>query len=552
MTQEEIHKHIGTIAKSGTKEFLEKLEKAKEGGDHNLIGQFGVGFYSAFMVAESIDVITRSGLDTKAHIWSSDGKSSYELEETEKEGRGTKILLHLSEGNHELLEDWKIRELIKKYSNYTRVPIMMLENDTRSDEEKKKEPKERSWEQVNETQPIWKKSKSSVKADEYKEFYQQVSMDFNAPLGHIHSSIEGKVSYTSLLFIPEQTNAFSDMRDPAKEYGPKLYVQSVLILDHAKELLPVWLRFVSGVVETTDLPLNISREMLQSNATLETIKKSLIKKILGELKKLRVKNPEGYKTFFENYGSILKEGVYYEHDLKQEIAEVLEFDTLLWDKKISLDEYLEAQKDKEKTIYYITGKSRAEVLASPYLAQFRENNTDVLLLTDAIDEWMIGVLDEYKTVKLKAITASDVKLKEETPEEKKKAETTEKQYKDMLELIKNTIGTEKIEKVELNPNLWDALGALKTPDGAMNPQMEKMMKAMGQAVPETKRILELNPNNKLVKAMQKEFKADIKSKKLKDLTSYAYMQAILLEGGELENIADFVGMTNKFAGEYLK
>ena len=190
MTEDEIHKHIGTIAKSGTKDFLEKLEKAKEGGDHNLIGQFGVGFYSAFMVAESIDVITRSGLDTKAHIWSSDGKSSYELEETEKEGRGTKIVLHLSEGNHELLEDWKIRELIKKYSNYTRVPIMMLENDTRSDEEKKKEPKERNWEQVNETQPIWKKSKISIKEDEYKEFYQQVSMDFNAPLGHIHSSIE--------------------------------------------------------------------------------------------------------------------------------------------------------------------------------------------------------------------------------------------------------------------------------------------------------------------------------------------------------------------------
>jgi len=341
MTEEEIHKHIGTIAKSGTKEFVEKLEKAKEGGDHNLIGQFGVGFYSAFMVAESVDVITRSGLDKKAHKWTSDGKTWYELIETKKESRGTQVVLHLSEWNHELLEDWKVRELIKKYSNYVAVPIMMLENDTRSDEEKKKEPKEPAFEQVNETKPIWKKSKTSVKQEEYKDFYQSVSMDFNAPLGHIHSSIEWKVSYNSLLFIPEQTNQFADMRDPNKDYGPKLYVQNVLILEHAKELLPVWLRFVSGVVETTDLPLNISREMLQSNATLETIKKSLIKKVLGELKKLRVKNPEGYAKFFENYGAILKEGVYYEHDLKEEIAEVLEFRTRESEKKVSLDEYLE-------------------------------------------------------------------------------------------------------------------------------------------------------------------------------------------------------------------
>lgn len=276
MTAEEIHAHLGTIAKSGTKEFLEKMQKAKEGGEHNLIGQFGVGFYSAFMVADNVEVTTRSGLDTKAHKWTSDGKNGYELEETTKDGRGTKVTLYFSEGNHELLEDWKIRELIKKYSNYVAVPIMMQEEIS----EEGKEEKKLEWKQVNETKAIWKKTKSEIKDGEYKDFYQSVSMDFNTPLGHIHNNIEGKVSYKSLLFIPQETNMFSDMRDPSKEYGPKLYVQNVLILEHAKELLPVWLRFVSGVVETTDLPLNISREMLQSNHTLETIKKSLIKKIL--------------------------------------------------------------------------------------------------------------------------------------------------------------------------------------------------------------------------------------------------------------------------------
>jgi len=498
------------------------------------------------MVADKVEVLTKSGLDTKAHKWTSDGKNGYDLEEAEKDGRGTIVTLHFSEGNNELLENWKIKELVKKYSNYIAVPVMMLE-ESGEGEEKKTE-----WKQINETKPIWKKSKSEIKEEEYKDFYQSVSMDFNAPLGHVHNNVEGNVSYKSLLFIPQETNMFSDMCDLSKDYGPKLYVQNVLILEHAKELLPVWLRFVSGVVETTDLPLNISREMLQSNKTLETIHKSLIKKILGELKKLMTEKPEEFTKFFQNYGTILKEGIYYEQELKADVAEICLWQSMQEGKNISLDSYLEKQTGETKTIYYITGKSRSEVLASPYLAQFQKNNIDVLLLTDAIDEWIIGVLDEYKDIKLKSVTANDIQLSEETPEEKEKKEKTQKEFKDMLELVKNTIGSEKIENVVLNPNLGDALGALKTPDGAMNPQMEKMMRAMGQQVPATKRVLELNPENRLVKAMKKEFKADVKSKKLKDLTNYAYMQAILLEGGELENIADFVKLTNTFAGEYLK
>jgi len=571
MTEDELHKNLGTIAKSGTKEFMDKLKSAKENTEHNLIGQFGVGFYSAFMVADSVEVTSNSANNwDEAYKWTSDGKTGYEVSKTFKKGRGTEIKMFINEANKELLEDWKIRELVKKYSNYVSTPIMMKEVDTRNDEDKKKEPnKVFGLEKVNETTAIWKKGSNSVKDEEYQEFYKTTSNDFNKPLCHIHSSVEGMVSYKTLLFVPLEKNMFKDLRDPNQEYGPKLYVQNVLILENAKELLPVWLRFVSWVVETSDLPLNISREMLQSNATLDKIKKALVKKVISELKKMSRKEPENYAKFLENYWEILKEWIHYEADLKESIAEVLNFKSMAEGKKISLDDYLEnintkrpASNDEnskketglkeEKTIYYITWKTESEVLASPYLAQFRENNVDVLLLTDHIDSFIVQTLTEYKDAKLKSITSDDIKLKEETEEEKKKEEETKKEFKDLLELAKNTIWAEKIEKVELNSKLWEALWALKTPTGWVDPQMEKMMKAMGQPVPTQKRILELNPNNSLVSAMKEEFSKDIKSEKLSDLMKYAYSQAILLEWGELENISEFVALTNKFAGGYIK
>ena len=580
MTEDELHKNLGTIAKSGTKEFMEKLKAAKQNQEHNLIGQFWVGFYSAFMVADKVEVISNSANNwDKAYKWTSDWKTGYEVSETLKKGRWTQIKIFVNEANKELLEDWKIRELIKKYSNYVGTPIMMKELDNRTDEEKKKEPNKKfGYEKVNETVAIWKKWANSVKEEEYQEFYKSVSGDFNKPACHIHSSVEGMVSYKTLLYIPLEKNMFKDLRDPNQEYGPKLYVQNVLILDNAKELLPVWLRFVSWVVETSDLPLNISREMLQSNTTLDKIKKALVKKVLSELKKMSRKDPENYAKFLENFWEILKEWIYYEPELKESIAEILTFKSMNEDKKISLDDYLEKaphskppltgegkeenkktennEKEtgikKEKTIYYITWKSEAEVLASPYLSQFRENKVDVLLLTDHIDTFIVQTLTEYKWAKLKSIMADDIELWETSEEAKKEKEEKAKEFKDLLELTKNTIGVEKIEKVELNDKLGTALWALKTPTGWIDPQMEKMMKAMGQPVPAQKRILELNPKNALVSAMQDEFKKDVKSEKLKDLMKYAYNQAILLEWGELENISEFVELTNKFAGGYIK
>lgn len=578
MTEEELHKNIWTIAKSWTKDFLEKLKKAKEDWEHNLIWQFWVWFYSTFMVCDKVELESKSALDDKAHKWISDWKTEYDVVPSDKKTRWTIVRLFIDETNKELLEDWKIKELVKKYSNYIWVPIMIKEHET--DEKKDQELK---MEQINETKPIWKKSKSEIKSEDYNEFYKNISMDFNEPLWNIHTNAEWSVSYKSILFIPKEKNMFRDPRDSSKDYWPKLYVQNVLIIENAKELIPVWLRFISWVVETTDLPLNVSREILQSNLVTQKIQKGLVKKVLWELNNLMTKKPEEYNKFLDNYGEILKEWIYYDFELKEEIAWVIKFNSMLENKEITLDEYLEKTKSNNKedlveenkkekccdewhcdevshnheenketrTIYYITWKTKWEVLASPYLEQFRKNKVDVLLLIDPIDEWIVQSLASYKWNELKSVTSWDIVLEEETEEEKAKIEKTKSDYKDFLELVKNTIWSEKIEKVELNKNLWESIWALKTSTWWLTPQMEKMMKAMWQSIPVQKRILELNPNTNLVNILKSEFDRDLKSEKLKEMIKYAYNQAILLEWWELENIWEFVRLTNKFAWSYL-
>ena len=565
MDEKEIVKNLWTIAKSGTKEFIEKLKKAKEETDNNLIGQFGVWFYSAFMIADKVEVDSKTNRK-KAVKWISDGKSWYEISESDKKDRWTNITLYVKKEEKEFLEDWKQRELIKKYSNYVWVPIMMRAYDSRTDEEKKKEPKVMDFEQVNDTKPIWKKSKSEIKKEDYIEFYKTVSNDWNEPLFWLHTNVEWLVSYKSILFSPKEVNMYQDLTNPNIEYGPKLFVQNVLILEHAKEILPIWLRFISWVVETSDLPLNISREMLQSNSALDKIKKALTKKVISELWKTLKNKKDDYLKFWDNYWKILKEGIHYDYDLKEDIAWVSLFNSNLENKLITLDEYLqkaksvkkEIEKDwkkeevEEKTIYYIIAKSVWEAKASPYMEQFISNNVDVLILTDAIDSFLVQGFTEYKDVKLVSITSDDIELSEKSEEEKKKIEEKNKEFKSLFDLAKNIVWDDKIENVVLNDKLWTSLWALKTPKNGIDPQMEKMMKAMWQEVPTQKRILELNPNNQLVNLMKEEFDKDMKSEKLKDAVKYAYYQAILLEWWELENPREFVDLTNKFAWNYLK
>jgi len=544
MSKDEVIINIWTIAKSWTKDFIEKLKESKE--QNNLIGQFWVWFYSVFMIASKVELETKSNESEKSVIWTSEWKWSFELNEWKKQSRWTVITIYVKEDEKEFLEDWKLRELVKKYSNYISVPIMMKEV------ENEKNIGNRNYIQVNETKPIWDKQKSEIKEEQYNEFYSSISYDFDKPLTHIHLNTEWAISYKSILFIPTKKNMFNNNEDASKDYWPKLFVQNVLILEHAKDLLPVWLRFISWVISTNDLPLNISREMLQSNQILDKIKKSLTKKIIDKLS-TEMKENKNYDDFLTNYSRFLKEWVYYDGELREKIIEVIKFKSLLKWKDITLDEYLESAKiikkdDKEtKYIYYITAKTENEAKSNPYIDGFKNKWNDVILLTDPIDEWIIQVLNEYKWNKLVSITSSELEKEEDEDKEiKEKIETEKKEFKDLFELIKNTIWSNKIEKVNLSTRLWDNLWALKIKEWWLTPQMEKMMKSMWQHIPENKKILELNTNHKIVKLMLNEFKKDLKSEKLKDMILYVYEQAIILEWWELDDYKAFINRVNNF------
>jgi molecular chaperone HtpG len=552
MTKDELIAHLGTIAKSGTKDFIEKLKESK--AENNLIGQFGVGFYSVFMVASKVEVTTKSAESSEAHTWISEGKGQFDIIPSDRTSRGTSILITLKEDEKEYADEWKIQELVRKHSQYVAIPVELLKT------EEKDGKTETTWEQLNETKAIWNRSKSELTEEDYTTFYKSLSYDYEKPLAHIHTDSEGVLSYRSILFIPSKKNPFAN-DDPAAEYGPKLYVQNVLILENAKDLLPTWLRFVTGVVVTNDLPLNISREMLQANPNLEKIKKALTKKVLDKLVQVQSENPDAYKEFLAGFSRQFKEGIYYDTEHKEKIAGLLSFGRLLGSDEITLDAYVaklnekdstetstDSDSKKEQTIYYHLAKSRAEALANPYIDAFREKNIDVLLMVDTIDEWVITRLTEYKGAKLKAITATNLDTldAEKTEEEKKQLEETEKSFKDVFTLFKNTVGIETLEEVRVSRRLGSNLGALATKEGAMTPQMEKMMRAMGQPVPTQKRILELNPEHAITQMMLNEFKVDPKSEKLKNLMQYSYDQAVLLEWGELVDYKGFVERVNRF------
>lgn len=566
MNEEEVVSNIGTIAKSWTKAFLEQL-KAQKDQSSDLIGQFGIGFYSAFMVADRVELETKKVWD-EAVYWESDGKWTYEIKSSDKQTRGTTITLHLNEEAKEFASHSKLKMLVKKHADYVPAAIMMAQlND-------KWEPQD-TLEQINAMKSLRTRQKSEIKKEEYKEFYTSLTFDQNDPLDTIHIDIEWVFNFKALLYIPKNPPAFGHI-DPEKEYGPTLYVQNVMIMENAKELLPVWLRFVKWVVETPDLSLNVSRELIQSSALLAKIQKTLVKEILKSLKWIQGSEKQEYAEFYSHYSRYLKEWVHYDRENKQQIAGLLKYHTRLEKEEVTLDEILERQEkilektaadndssadeDKEENVedwvsenkeeksplYYLTWPSLEQLRSSPYLEQFESHEIDVILMNDPIDEWVVQWLFTYNDHPLKNAMQADLDGWDESDSEeiKKELEQQEKDNKDFLEYIQKTIWENLLEWVKLSTKMKSSLAMLTAKEGQTSAQMERMMQAMGQEIPKWKRTLELNSNHELIKHVMKTFNTDWESEKIQELVRYLYDQAVLLEWWQVDDINAFLKRAN--------
>ncbi len=529
MNKEEIVKHLGTIAHSNTKEFINKLKEKNGSEQVELIGQFGVGFYSSFMVADNVTVITKkAGGKDKAVKWTSKADGYFLVEETEKNMRGTDVILHLKDEDIEFLEEWKIRELVKKYSDFIEYPVVM---DIEKESTVVKGEKVKEETELNSRKAIWLRSKDEIKNTEYCEFYKHISHDFNDPLEIIHYKVEGTVEFTALLFIPKKKPFNIHFAD--YKFGPMLYVKRVQIVENCEELLPPYLRFVKGVVETSDLPLNISRETFQNNKQVETIRKNLVSKILDTLKKLKKDEFDKYKSFYMEFGKVLKEGIHIDFVKKEEVASLLLFESsnLKKGEFTDFEKYLENMKPEQKEIYYITGESREYLENSPYLEAFKDKGYEVLFMTDEIDDFIMGSLAEYKGKKLKSVIKGDIKFEEHKEKEK--------EFKGLLDFIQDKL-KDKVEQVRFSGRLKDSPCCLVAGEHDVDPQMAKIFEAMGQEVPKSKKTLEINPNHKLIKTINKIHKNKKSNSDMDTIVELLYDQALLLEGSKPENPVKFV------------
>lgn len=543
MSHDELVNNIGTIAKSGTKEFLSKMKETKN--DVNLIGQFGVGFYSAFMVADKVEIISRAS-DEKAYKWISDGSTGFTVEEAEKENRGTEIVLHLKEESKNYLEEWELRQLVKKYSDFVEFAIAMdieREEMPRDDEGKPKEGAEAvktiKEEILNSRQAIWTKPKQEIKEEEYHEFYKNISHDFIDPLETVHYHAEGSIEFKALLYIP--TNPPMDLFLKEGHQGLHLYINRIFIMNDAKTLIPQYLRFVRGVVDASDLPLNVSREILQQDAQLEKIRKNIVSKILSTLKTMKDKEYEKYLKFYKAFGSVIKEGIHYDAANKDKIADLLLFESTKEEAGTyrSLEQYVTDMPEAQKNIYYIIADNRQEALASPHLEIFKSNNQEVLLMTETIDEIAVQGLMTYKGKSIKSVERGDLDLddaeKEKIEKEQEQAKTT---YKNLLEKMQEALKAD-IKEVRFSKRLTDSAACLVVDDMGMSKQMENIFKAMGQNVPEQKYILELNPNHPVIEKMNQQLGQDDLKEKLEDYIKLIYDQALLTAGYKIKDPLGF-------------
>jgi molecular chaperone HtpG len=545
MTREEAVEALGTIAHSGTKEFMKLLESREVKDNPELIGQFGVGFYSAFMVAEQVSVITRKAgaAAGEAVLWRSDADGTYTLEDTEKPERGTDVVLTLKEDAREYLEEWQLRKIVKQYSDFIEYPVVMEVTRSKPDpEDKEKTVTETSEETLNSRKAIWLKNRAEISSEEYNEFYKHISHDFTDPARTIHYRAEGTTEFSALLYLP-QKRPFDIFYQDYK-VGPTLYVRRVQIMDHCEAMLPSYLRFVKGVVESSDLPLNVSREILQDNKTVTVIKKSLTKKILDTLAEMKSEDLEAYGTFYEQFGRILKEGIHHDWERRETIAELLLFESTKTEagKKITLAEYVARMPEEQKEIYYITGSDRASAESSPYLEVFREKGIEVLIMTDDFDDIIITGLGSYKEKEFQSAIKGDLDLGEGNKEEQKK------EFGDLLELMKEELKG-LVGEVRISGRLKDSAVCLVAGEHDLDPKMVKMFQAMGQNVPKGQRVLEVNPGHELIARMKELFAADRGSAQLKEYVGLLYDQALLLEGDKPRDPVAFAKALSKLMAE---
>ncbi len=552
MSRDEVVQNVGTIAKSGTKEFLDNLT-GDQSKDSHLIGQFGVGFYSAFIVADKVTLNTRrAGLEKDQAVqWESEGTGSYTLEATEKEMRGTEVILHLKKEEDEFLSSWRLKSIISTYSDHVPLPIEMLKEEESGEEDKEKDDAENEviWETVNKASALWVRPKNEISEEEYKEFYKHVGHDFSDPLLWTHNRVEGKTEYTSLLYIPSQ--APFDLFEPNTKHGVKLYVQRVFIMDDAEKLLPRYLRFVRGVIDSNDLPLNISREILQSNKVIDNIRSGSVKKVLGLLENLAKKESVKYQDFWNVFGKVLKEGPGEDFANKEKIAKLLRFASTHQDsdaQTVSLDDYIARMKPEQEKIYFITADNHAAAKNSPHLEFFKEKGIEVLLLSDRVDEWLMSHLNEYQEKTFASVAKGELDLdklgSEEDKEERKKVE---EEAKGLVERIKNVL-EEKVEDVRVSHRLTSSPACIVLSEQDMALYMQNLMKQAGHDMPESKPVLEINPTHALVQRMENEQAED----RFEDWARILFDQAILAEGGQLEDPSTFVNRLNQMINEIAK
>ena len=541
MTREQVIDHLGTIAKSGTKEFLTALgqDQAK---NSQLIGQFGVGFYSAFIVADKVTVKTRAaGEDAdKAVLWESAGEGEYSVADIEKKSRGTDVILYLREDEKEFLNEWRLREIIGKYSDHIGLPVEML---TKEYDDEGKECGEK-WEKINKSDALWTRSKNDVSDEEYKEFYKHLSHDFADPVTWAHNKVEGNQAYTSLLYVPAK--APWDLFNREHKHGLKLYVQRVFIMDDAEQFMPNYLRFMRGLIDSNDLPLNVSREILQDNKITAALRKALTKRSLQMLEKLAKDDAEKYLQFWKEFGLVLKEGPAEDFANKETVAKLLRFASTHNDSSeqtVSLEDYISRMKEGQKAIYYITADSYVAAKNSPHLELFNKKGIEVLLLSDRIDEWMLSYLTEFDGKQLQSITKADLDLGDLADKESETQKQQDEAFGSFIERVKNLLG-ERVKTVRLTHNLTDTPAVVSTDNDQMTTQMAKLFAAAGQPVPDVKYTFELNPEHHLVKKV-----ADIADEtEFADWVELLLEQAMLAECGSLENPAVFIKRINKLLG----